>query len=106
MDAVLDPTLEPTFDTANGDTGFPSSINPRTVCPVFRERGECRHGFKCRFLGGHVKKGEDGTLQLLKDEARITASTDTAVERNFLPGEALKQLRTKKVSTFVLFRAV
>ncbi|KAF9011796.1 hypothetical protein BDQ17DRAFT_1387388 [Cyathus striatus] len=34
----------------------PVDTNLGTVCPVFEETGECRYGFKCRFLGSHEKK--------------------------------------------------
>ncbi|WWC85178.1 uncharacterized protein L201_000035 [Kwoniella dendrophila CBS 6074] len=31
-------------------------INLRTVCPVLKDLGYCPYGWRCRFLGGHIKK--------------------------------------------------
>lgn len=97
VDALVDSILEPVMGASNTETNLPSSINPNTICPVFQERGECRVGFKCRFLGGHIKKEEDGSFRLVKDEEKFAQRKDKTLERNFLPNESLKQLRTKKV---------
>lgn len=99
VDGLLDPVLEPVSDTQYKATGLPSSVNPSAVCPVYLEKGECRVGLKCRFLGGHVKKGENGSPHLLKDEEKIVQNKDRSTELNFLKGEALKLLRTKNVCT-------
>lgn len=77
-----------------------SSVDFNTVCPVFLETGECRHGLKCRFLGGHVRKGENGELILLTDEEKQARSAVSGKEVNFMSPDTLKLLRSKKVSTF------
>lgn len=66
-------------------------------CPVYDATGECKHGLKCRFLGAHGRRDENGQVALLVDEERkaMTASTETEV--NFVDAEILKQIRTKKV---------
>lgn len=66
-------------------------------CPVFEATGSCKAGLKCRFLGGHARRDESGQTVLVFDEEKqaLTASTETEV--NFVDGELLKQMRTKKV---------
>ncbi|KAI5121594.1 hypothetical protein M0805_009465 [Coniferiporia weirii] len=77
------------------EPGWPSSINPSTLCPILEEKGECRHGFKCRFLGAHVKKAESG-LELQKDDEKVARRKLETSEVNFLPSGTLKQLRSRK----------
>ena len=80
-----------------GDEKEESSIDFSTKCPVFEETGACRHGFKCRFLGGHVRKAEDNTLLLVQDEDRKARLMRSTTEANFLDASTMKLLRTKKV---------
>jgi tRNA-dihydrouridine synthase 3 len=75
---------------------FPS-IDASTACPYYGEHGRCKYGFKCRFLGGHIGRGEDGTLVLLTDPERTAAAAITAVEKNSIEMSALKSLRRKEV---------
>lgn len=36
------------------------AIDLRTTCPVYQDLGYCPYGWKCRFLGGHVKRAVEG----------------------------------------------
>ena len=45
-----------------------ASIDASAKCPVYETTGECKHGLKCRFLGGHVRKSEDGQYHLTVNE--------------------------------------
>ncbi|KAF8881681.1 hypothetical protein CPB84DRAFT_1687038 [Gymnopilus junonius] len=73
------------------------SLDMNTVCPVFAETGECsRYGFKCRFLGGHVKISESGELSLAGDEDKKARAALTAHEINFVGPDVQKQLRSRK----------
>ena len=67
-------------------------------CPVFEATGTCRIGLKCRFLGGHMRKAEDGTVSLVEDEGRKGAALTANTELNFVSPTTLKLLRTKKVT--------
>lgn len=73
-----------------------NSVDFSTHCPNFEETGACRHGFKCRFLGGHVRK-EDGKLLLIQDDSKKSNSLRSATEMNYIDGQTMKLLRTKKV---------
>ncbi|KAF8639202.1 hypothetical protein AX17_001688 [Amanita inopinata Kibby_2008] len=77
---------------------FPS-IHLGIKCPVFEERGECRFGLKCRFLGGHVLVDENNDVTSAVDEEKKADSAVTAEEVNFVNGETLKMLRSKKYQT-------
>lgn len=74
-----------------------ASIDCGTICPVFAETGECRHGLKCRFLGAHVHTGESGSIEPLLDADRAAHAAVASKELNFAGPEVLKLLRTKKV---------
>jgi tRNA-dihydrouridine synthase 3 len=71
-------------------------------CPYYDEYGDCRVGFKCRFLGAHLKysPAEDGkqNLTLRKDEAKMEVNGKNAVEMNGVNSELLKSLRKREVS--------
>lgn len=89
-------------DGDEGETEQPtpqSSVDFTTHCPNFEETGSCRHGFKCRFLGGHARKNEDGTLSLIQDETKTSNTLRPSTEVNYLDGQTMKLLRTKKVCT-------
>lgn len=97
-----------------------SCVDFSTQCPYYAERGACPAGWKCRFLGAHVKRvspsravvpeagGERGTgLELVTDAARVAqwearprAVTNTAHpandEVNWLSPESAKLLRSGK----------
>jgi tRNA-dihydrouridine synthase 3 len=82
------------------------SIDFTTTCPVFQETGECRHGLKCRFLGGHADQitTEDGSastsIKLKVDEDLKAVTVLSSKELNFSGPENLALLRKKKVSPF------
>ncbi|THH16372.1 hypothetical protein EW146_g4263 [Bondarzewia mesenterica] len=94
------PFVKSVVDTEAGEDGEQerSSVDFSTKCPVFEETGACRHGLKCRFLGGHVRKAEDGSLSLVQDGEKKTRLTGATTEINFLDGSTQKLLRTKKYS--------
>lgn len=56
-----------------------------------------RYGFKCRFLGGHVRVDESGSLALIGDDDKKARAALTAVEVNYVGAETQKLLKTKKV---------
>ncbi|PVG01600.1 FMN-linked oxidoreductase [Serendipita vermifera] len=69
-------------------------------CPYYDEYGECRVGFKCRFLGAHLQRtlGDGGkpNLILQKDEAKTQVSGKNAVEMNGVNSDLLKSLRKRE----------
>ena len=80
-----------------------ASLDPTTTCPVYSETGKCKYGFKCRFLGAHVKTAENGLsdeLSLVIDGETAAHGAISATELNFVDPSARKQLRTRKVTTF------
>ncbi|KAG6856330.1 hypothetical protein H0H87_005531 [Tephrocybe sp. NHM501043] len=72
------------------------SINLNTICPIFAETGDCRYGFKCRFLGGHVELDEVKGLSLVKDEDKKARTALSSQEVNFIGADIQRQLRSKK----------
>ena len=74
-----------------------TSLDPTTTCPVFQRTGECKHGLKCRFLGNHVRRREDGELDLITDEDKKAHVAAAEAEVNFIDGDTLRKIRTKKV---------
>ena len=75
-----------------------ASVDFATLCPVFEESGLCRHGLKCRFLGGHARKVDnDPGIEVVKDQKREDKVRNTFTELNFLGPGTLKLLRTKQV---------
>ena len=87
---------------ATDDSGRPSVDFP-IRCPVFEATGSCRIGLKCRFLGGHARGAEDGTVSLVEDEEKKTATLAANTELNFLSPTTLKLLRTKKVDPIISY---
>lgn len=105
--------------SAGSDDPVQHSIRD-THCIYFAARGECPAGWRCRFLGAHVRrvspssavtpdaKGTAGTgLELMRDDARAAAwrarprslVNDAHPENdevNWLPPHAAKALRTRK----------
>ncbi|KAI0088312.1 zinc finger dihydrouridine synthase [Irpex rosettiformis] len=71
-------------------------FDTKARCPVFDEAGECRHGMRCRFLGGHARVDENGQTVLIVDEEKKAIAATTQTELNTVDAEALKQIRTKK----------
>ncbi len=78
-----------------------SSVDSPTRCPVFEATGSCRLGLKCRFLAGHARKAEDGTVSLVEDEERKKVTLTASTELNFVSPTTLKLLRTKKVGLYL-----
>ena len=56
-----------------------------------------RFGFKCRFLGGHASKDEEGNINIIADDEKKAQTAVSMHEINFLSADVLKMLRTKKV---------
>lgn len=86
----------PNEDATMADAAEPS-IDWSAKCPVFEAVGECSQGLKCRFLGGHARKGENGEIVLIVDEERKAREIIAHTEVNFVTGETLKAIRSKKV---------
>jgi len=63
---------------------------------VFAETGECKYGFKCRFLGGHVRISDSGELSLVGDDDKKVRAALTAQEVNFIGADVQRQLRSRK----------
>ncbi|EJU01613.1 FMN-linked oxidoreductase [Dacryopinax primogenitus] len=87
----------------DNDTGRREGI----ICPEYRELGECKYAFKCRFLADHVEpipeNEEDHLgvgLRILYDANQAEIAREKFQELNRLasPG-LLKDLRTKKYPT-------
>ena len=92
----------PPFVPLPQEEAHSTSIDPTTTCPVYQEIGHCRHGLKCRFLGGHVRTDPDsGDLILLHDEDKMTWTAVSSKEVNFVGGDVLKLLRSKRVCIFL-----
>lgn len=83
----------------NGMEGGDSSLDFSTTCTCFNETGECRLGFKCRFLGAHARRGDDGAITLVVDEEKKSKVALTTTELNHISPETLKIIRTRKYST-------
>lgn len=79
-----------------------NTLDPTTICPVHAETGKCKHGFKCRFLGAHVKPagGDSDELSLVVDGDKVAHVAVSAAELNFINPDIRKQLRTRKVMPF------
>ena len=82
------------------DPSYPS-LDLSTTCAIFAERGHCKHGFKCRFLGSHAQKNDVGQLTLQEDEDRKARSAVSASEVNFTTPEVLRLLRARKVKRHI-----
>ncbi|KAI8972448.1 zinc finger dihydrouridine synthase [Trametes punicea] len=86
----------PDVEMAESRDGPQSSLDFTTTCPIFQRTAECRHGLKCRFLGNHVRAKENGDLELVVDEEKKARLAAAETELNFIDGDTLKKLRTKK----------
>ncbi|KAI0320405.1 zinc finger dihydrouridine synthase [Amylostereum chailletii] len=95
-DLSVDPPYVNPPQSANDEADAPGSLNRSTHCPVYDEAGACRHGIKCRFLGGHASTLEDGTLSVMEDPEKKAEMATATTELNFVTGPTLKLLRTKK----------
>ncbi|KAF9518668.1 hypothetical protein BS47DRAFT_1370980 [Hydnum rufescens UP504] len=80
------------------------SVDLSTACPIFLEKGCCKHGFKCRFLGGHIRhtdsaNGDIFALAILRDETVELSRIGQTKEGNAIDPGVLKQLRSRKYAT-------
>lgn len=41
-----------------GEDAIGKTVDLATTCPVYAELGYCTFGWRCRFLGGHIKRSE------------------------------------------------
>ncbi|KAJ3557620.1 hypothetical protein NM688_g1375 [Phlebia brevispora] len=80
-------------DPMSGDD--PASIDWSVKCPVYETIGECKHGLKCRFLGGHARK-ENGEIILTADDTKKATTAIAETEVNFVGPDTLKLIRSKK----------
>ena len=83
------------------DASEQPSVDFPIRCPVFEATGSCRIGLKCRFLGGHARKAEDGTVSLVEDEGKKEVTLTANTELNFVSPTTLKLLRSKKVGIYL-----
>ena len=83
------------------DVSEQPSVDFPIRCPVFEATGSCRIGVKCRFLGGHAHKAEDGTVSLVEDEEKKKVTLAANTELNFVSPTTLKLLRSKKVGIYL-----
>lgn len=90
-----------------GDDALGKTVDLATQCPVAADIGYCTYGWRCRFLGGHVRRAEGdaasagpahvGGWELL---AQMPAPTDPTSQEgkhdeiNWPKGEVLHQLKT------------
>ena len=97
------PGDEEAKNVANQATGVGSSLDPTTVCSVHSEIEKCKYGFKCRFLGAHVKvAGDDFSdeLSFVVDGDMVARAAVSAAELNFIDPDVRKQVCTRKMITF------
>ncbi|KAL4076835.1 hypothetical protein V8B97DRAFT_2084564 [Scleroderma yunnanense] len=76
-----------------------SSLDFGTTCACFEEAGECRVGLKCRYLGAHAHKDENGVINLTVDEEKKSRVALTTTEMNHVSADTLKMIRTRKYPT-------
>jgi tRNA-dihydrouridine synthase 3 len=90
-----------------GDDAIGKTVDLATTCPVYAELGYCTFGWRCRFLGGHVKKaeveGEDsltrvGGWELLGFPDMDGSREGRNREVNWAKVEVLHSLQKSKVS--------
>ena len=87
--------------TKGTDASEQPSVDFPIRCPVFEATGSCRIGLKCRFLGGHARKAEDGTVSSVEDKGKKEVTFTANTELNFVSPTTLKLLRTKKVGIYL-----
>ncbi|KAG6333598.1 hypothetical protein ID866_5498 [Astraeus odoratus] len=75
------------------------SLDFGTTCVCFEEAGECRVGLKCRYLGAHAHRDENGAVTSVVDEEKKSRIALTTTELNHVSPETLKMIRTKKYPT-------
>jgi tRNA-dihydrouridine synthase 3 len=74
-----------------------------TRCPYFDEFGECKVGFKCRFLGAHfqsIQNAEgDMDIGLFKEVEKVQFAKKSFAELNGVDSGLMKTLRKREVSS-------
>lgn len=55
-----DPYVRHAERSVAGEDEIGASIDLATTCPVYADLGYCTYGWRCRFLGGHVRRRPDG----------------------------------------------
>ncbi|KAK7683626.1 tRNA-dihydrouridine synthase 3 [Cerrena zonata] len=97
QDIIEDPPFVKPFpeDETMADADSPS-LDRSTTCPVFETMGACNTGLKCRFLGAHSTKNEDGSWAVTVNEEKQALTAVTERELNFIDGDTLKKIRSKK----------
>ncbi|TFK29500.1 zinc finger dihydrouridine synthase [Coprinopsis marcescibilis] len=75
------------------------NVDYGTECPIFQESGECRYGYKCRFMGGHASEDAEGNITLTENQDKKAQAALTTHEMNFASAEVQKLLRSKKYPT-------
>ena len=80
----------------------PAQFDETIRCPGYEATGECKLGLRCRFLGAHGRRDENGNVILLVDDEKRAVAASTETEMNFVDGDILKEIRTKKVCGLLL----
>ncbi|KAK1219650.1 tRNA-dihydrouridine synthase 3 [Marasmius sp. AFHP31] len=100
-EVLEEPTSLKLHSTDGGAVGVAaltsSSTGKPVVCPVFEELGECRYGYKCRYLSGHIQRKENEPPELIRDEEKNARNAISMTEMNYVRPETQKLLRTKKL---------
>lgn len=98
-------------NAVGGDDVLGKTIDLNTQCPVYKELGYCTYGWKCRFLGGHVRKaegpGEDsisriGDWELLGREEPGQVDPETKFDEvNWPKPDVISDLKSNRVGETV-----
>ena len=97
-----------------GEDELSKTLDLATQCPVYLDLGYCPFAWRCRFLGGHVRKlaeeekggppipeRMDGWECLGMQEEEVTKDGWKRDETNYPPG-ILHELRTSRVSLSII----
>lgn len=107
---IEDPVKGENEKGVEGEERGTGSIDIFTNCPVYDALGHCPQGWKCRYLGGHVRKAEEGTTAnaavdgwILKgddeEKMKMVQEREMDGEMNFVPGGMMYALKGRRVST-------
>ncbi|RXK36031.1 tRNA-dihydrouridine synthase 3 [Tremella mesenterica] len=86
-----------------GEEGVGKTLDLNTTCPVYKDLGYCPFGWRCRFLGGHVRRitegkqvktSEEGEWQLVGGQKADEKVGWKFKETNWPDGGVLHRLRT------------
>jgi tRNA-dihydrouridine synthase 3 len=107
--AESEPFVRAMAPRMGGEDLMGKTIDLTTQCPVFKDLGYCTYGWRCRFLGGHVKHHDDKEgadqwdLLGFKDPSSMS-ETERYNETNWPKSDTLTRLKHNKVS-FASFMA-